>query len=426
MCATQWSVDQLVAVEPRTWAGINRPGGVARITKVHYSNGFVESLDVKYIIGGGVDTKLDIDFVKVHEDLPSRGRARRERDFYKASPAKRTRSDENEQNNNNKKKKKKAKTLIRKQELDCKTDKNIDLNKTPEATRKADENTDPKNKTSKATRKIHPEDSNKTKPKTEVVKFRVPLKIPRPCSDVLVPKDYECKVSPLAYTPVELRKKETDNSLNVSCTRPVTGNKSTDDLPAAKRVIIKKPSHPKSGVPVNFPLMQSNTTGVKDDKKPAMIPNSSSNQVSLKHVYDNQVHIANDFVDGIIGKPTASPFADTNKKKLATKTAVSLSPVNKEYVFNVPCGFAPQKGCANTIFRFFVRSCLWFSLRRKGLFVSMLSDAFNMNDNDSINKSDMFEKFAPVFKTKEVEDYLSVLANEGRIMISKDVVYPIF
>lgn len=284
----QWTVDQLVAVEPRTWAGINRPGGVAKITKVYYSNGFIESLDVKYIIGGGTDTKLDIDFVKVHEDLPSRGRARRERDFYIASPVKRTRSDENEPK---KKKKKKAKTLVRKQELDAKTDENTVPNKTP-----------------KATRKNQPEHSKKTKPKMDSVKFRVPLKIPRPCSDVLVPKEYQCKVSPLADTPVELRKKENKISLKMS----------TDDPPPAKRVIIKKASRPKSAVPVELLLTQSSKTF--DKKKPAMIPESSSKHVSLEHVYDNQVRIANDFVDGIIGKPMASPFAE--KKKLAAETAV--------------------------------------------------------------------------------------------------------
>lgn len=62
--------------------------------------------------------------------------------------------------------------------------------------------------------------------------------------------------------------------------------------------------------------------------------------------------------------------------------------------------------------------------RRKDDFVSMLSEA--LIKNDSMKKSDVVEKFVPEFKAEEVEDYLSVLANEGRIMICEDVVFSLF
>jgi hypothetical protein len=288
MCASQWSVDQLVDVEPRTWEGINRPGGVAKITKVHYSNGFVESVDVKYIIGGGFDTKLDLDFCAIHQDLPSRGRARRERDLYKASAAKRGRSNEN--NDGPKPKKKKPKTP------------------------KNDENTYPINAVKTTSReKQQLEDSKTTKNKSDVVKFKVVLKHPRPCSNVLVPQDYECKVSPLAHTPVELRKTKPHKSSSKT-SRPTT----TESCSAKRAIVQTKSSAPAVGY-------------TKSNNKKTPAPEAPSNRFPLKRVYDSQVDIANDFCHDIIGKPTSSPFVE-EKKQPPTKTAVSLSPVNKTYV----------------------------------------------------------------------------------------------
>jgi hypothetical protein len=58
------------------------------------------------------------------------------------------------------------------------------------------------------------------------------------------------------------------------------------------------------------------------------------------------------------------------------------------------------------------------------LFKSLLSEAFK--EDDSLDKSDLFEKVAPFFEKQEVDACLNVLSNECRIMISKDVVYAIF
>lgn len=87
-------MDQLVCIEGRTWAGSNRPGGVGRIVNIHYTEGFAESIDVKYVVGGMSDTRVDLQFVKPHEDLGRQSRSRRGREFFKASPAKRTRDDD--------------------------------------------------------------------------------------------------------------------------------------------------------------------------------------------------------------------------------------------------------------------------------------------------------------------------------------------
>jgi hypothetical protein len=69
----------------------------------------------------------------------------------------------------------------------------------------------------------------------------------------------------------------------------------------------------------------------KSNNKKTPAPESTSNRFPLKRVYDNQVNIANDFCEKIIGKPASSPFAE-KKNKQPTKTAVSLSLVNKTYV----------------------------------------------------------------------------------------------
>ena len=91
MSNSDYQIDQLVNVEPRLWSGINRPGGVGRITKIGYCNqGFVETVDVKYIVGTGCDTKVDLDFIKPHSELERTSRSRRGRDLYTASPAKAT------------------------------------------------------------------------------------------------------------------------------------------------------------------------------------------------------------------------------------------------------------------------------------------------------------------------------------------------
>lgn len=62
---------------------INKPGGCAKITKIHYAvDGLnVESIDVKYVLGGGYEKAIDPAIVSPFETLDRRGRKRRGRDF---------------------------------------------------------------------------------------------------------------------------------------------------------------------------------------------------------------------------------------------------------------------------------------------------------------------------------------------------------
>lgn len=78
-----WRVGQLVEVQPRTWAGINRPGGHGKIVKLHCGpEGSIEGMDVKYTITGGFDKQLDPDLVKPHEELERGRRSRRTCDVF--------------------------------------------------------------------------------------------------------------------------------------------------------------------------------------------------------------------------------------------------------------------------------------------------------------------------------------------------------
>jgi len=79
----KWEIGQNVEVQSRTWPGINKPGGCAKIIKVHTTadGNYIEGLDVKYLLGGGNEIKIDPAIVSPIETLERGGRKRRSRDF---------------------------------------------------------------------------------------------------------------------------------------------------------------------------------------------------------------------------------------------------------------------------------------------------------------------------------------------------------
>jgi len=79
----KWEIGQNVEVQSRTWPGINKPGGCAKIIKVHMTSdgNYIEGLDVKYLLGGGNEIKIDPAIVSPIESLERGGRKRRSRDF---------------------------------------------------------------------------------------------------------------------------------------------------------------------------------------------------------------------------------------------------------------------------------------------------------------------------------------------------------
>ena len=84
-------VGQQVDIQSRTWAGINKPGGHARVTKINYANknsddnndndgacgsGAPMTVDVKYILGGS-EKNVELTYVKVHVELSRKSRSRK-------------------------------------------------------------------------------------------------------------------------------------------------------------------------------------------------------------------------------------------------------------------------------------------------------------------------------------------------------------
>ena len=62
---------------------INKPGGCAKITKIHFAaadGSNIEALDVKYILGGS-EKNIDPAIVSPYETLQRGGRKRRGREF---------------------------------------------------------------------------------------------------------------------------------------------------------------------------------------------------------------------------------------------------------------------------------------------------------------------------------------------------------
>ena len=60
-----WSIGDIVNVQSRTWPGVNKPGGVARITKIHNGG---SCYDVSYVLGGK-EANIDSGFLSHNPDL---------------------------------------------------------------------------------------------------------------------------------------------------------------------------------------------------------------------------------------------------------------------------------------------------------------------------------------------------------------------
>ena len=70
----------LVEVAARTWPGINKQGGMGRITRVHYTDGTKVLYDVSYILGGS-ERRVEEKFIRVGS-LETGHRVPKERDFF--------------------------------------------------------------------------------------------------------------------------------------------------------------------------------------------------------------------------------------------------------------------------------------------------------------------------------------------------------
>lgn len=71
---SEFKQGDLVEILPRTWAGINKPGGIARVVKVEAES---STYTVKYVVGQGQDVGVPAQFVRKHtEDFSRKVRQR--------------------------------------------------------------------------------------------------------------------------------------------------------------------------------------------------------------------------------------------------------------------------------------------------------------------------------------------------------------
>eukprot|EP00562_Extubocellulus_spinifer_P006790 CAMPEP_0178525444 /NCGR_PEP_ID=MMETSP0696-20121128/30184_1 /TAXON_ID=265572 /ORGANISM="Extubocellulus spinifer, Strain CCMP396" /LENGTH=426 /DNA_ID=CAMNT_0020156855 /DNA_START=204 /DNA_END=1484 /DNA_ORIENTATION=- len=73
-----FTLNEQVNVESRTWPGINKPGGVGKIVKIHSEGTTIVAVDVKYVLGG-TEKDVELQYVKRHEELNRGGRPRSRR-----------------------------------------------------------------------------------------------------------------------------------------------------------------------------------------------------------------------------------------------------------------------------------------------------------------------------------------------------------
>mmetsp|Transcript_11481 Transcript_11481/g.42868 ORF Transcript_11481/g.42868 Transcript_11481/m.42868 type:complete len:1958 (-) Transcript_11481:262-6135(-) len=83
-----FDIGQVVEVLPRTWAGMNKPGGVGRITKIGVNGDGRKVVNVKYVLSSTEDKNIDLEFVlpKIINDQANVGRVKRSRSGRQIQP----------------------------------------------------------------------------------------------------------------------------------------------------------------------------------------------------------------------------------------------------------------------------------------------------------------------------------------------------
>lgn len=66
MPPTEWTIGQLVSVQARTWAGINQPGGIARIVRMND-----DTIAVKYVVDGRQEHSVEQKYLSSHTFIPT-------------------------------------------------------------------------------------------------------------------------------------------------------------------------------------------------------------------------------------------------------------------------------------------------------------------------------------------------------------------
>jgi hypothetical protein len=328
MSNADYQVGQWVNVEARLWAGINRPGGIGRITKIDYcQHGYAETVDVKYILGSGSDTKVDIEFIQPHKELERTSRSRRGRDLFSASPARGTTTTppEHTQQAANTKRRKVSPSPGR----------GLRTSKTTSRTKN-------KTKTAKSTSggtKIVPDDLP-TITKASTVRMTVGSELPEatvnnvsttkpPVPFVIIPQIPQ-NVSPLFRRMVSPKKENKNTTNDKDGDPPVASKKKVADTTSAARPaqLIKRPveaKHPaglshesqSQARVLNLPAtaeMKSKFAARRSPIRQFKLPLAASRRVPLRQVFDNDMNIRQTFVNDVVGESnmTKTPAVATD------------------------------------------------------------------------------------------------------------------
>ena len=73
-----YHVKEMVFVEPRTWPGMNKPGGIGRIIRVRLD---AQTVDVKYVLGGS-EKNVQLKYISKKDKDSRRKRESIKTDFY--------------------------------------------------------------------------------------------------------------------------------------------------------------------------------------------------------------------------------------------------------------------------------------------------------------------------------------------------------
>mmetsp|Transcript_4395 Transcript_4395/g.5081 ORF Transcript_4395/g.5081 Transcript_4395/m.5081 type:complete len:371 (-) Transcript_4395:389-1501(-) len=359
---------QLVIVEPRTWAGINRPGGVGRISEVDLCPfGYVETVSVKYVVGGGHDTKIDLQFVRNHDEFLTRtSRSRRGRSFYKASPANGSLTYQKHRTKYNSSKKVKNERS-----------QNFSFPISPLCEEKQEEVlTMTKTSTSKAKATLLTSQLGAMSNKKEVIsKPPVPV--------IFLNQTMDC-ISPLAMP------------LAVSNTFVHQNNQSTPKVKENQHSIVKRLTLSSLS-----PTKSKNAERARKKAKyicaqldlVRKTSNISAARIPLKQVFDNDMEKAQIFVNNLVGNSEKSTKGNLSTKGLDISSA---NDQRRETIFRKHLGRLFQCNDDCTPHATFVKSCL------------------SNNKNPSV-----------LVSKDHVEIFLQSLCDQGKIMISDNEIYKI-
>lgn len=419
----EWQVGQTVDVQSRTWAGINKPGGCAKITQVHYTaDGLtVESIDVKYVLGGGFEKEIDPVIVSPFETLERGGRKRRGREFLM------DRADTVV---------KKVKQAIRKNAAKNATS-SVTLHNTTTARRPQVKSTKEPDQSTSPSTPITPEHPSVSKAKSSKTGTgSVP-------SFVIADRAVEVSPLPLDRAVMEPKKSTVARRGLFGCSGPLKANTSTDQnetkVAAKPSAPVKKATHSSTSEDSTFhktardvsrahsaAMMDSmtmkqgrnfsNKFGAKKmplaDRKPASKPSveateahraGSSNKTSLKNVFDYELRKAKEFLDEVCRVP-------------CNEIVDKIDPASKENRLNTSASEGEEdiKPAANNRREEFLD--LFRTLRPR------------FDDDDGTMEEAAFRilvdrRASKPFTLKEVDDNLDFLYQEGKLMKSDGILY---